>query len=122
MEHAHIQITHVEPYFTEETLRERPSKFERANKLSCFVFETAFTKDGRPPGDVTKQCMRKTVLTSRHFSSLAHFHSVLLLSFCTPFTYIDSSFLPLLHKCRIYTHNTHLAIYIATHTHTPHLS
>lgn len=64
MDHAYIQITHVEPHFTEEMLEERPSKFERANKLSSFVFETAFTKDGRQQGDVARQCMRKTVLTS----------------------------------------------------------
>jgi hypothetical protein len=67
MDHAHIQITHVEPYFTEETILDRPSQFERANKLSSFVFETPFTKDGRQQGDVSKQCMRKTVLTTSHW-------------------------------------------------------
>ena len=63
-EHAYIQITHVEPYFTPEELEERPTNFERENKISRFVFETPFTSDGKPHGDVTKQCMRKTILTS----------------------------------------------------------
>lgn len=63
--HANIQITHVEPHFTRETLGERPSLFERANNLSRFVFETPFTRDGKQQqADVTRQCMRKTVLTS----------------------------------------------------------
>ena len=65
MNHAYIQITHAEPHFTEDTLEERPSVFERQNKLSSFVFETPFTKDGRQQGDVARQCMRKTVLTSK---------------------------------------------------------
>lgn len=65
MEHAHIQITHVEPYFTSEELQKRPTPFERENKISRFVFETPFTKDGKPSSDVTKQCMRKTILTSK---------------------------------------------------------
>ena len=65
MEHAHIQITHVEPYFTPEELQKRQTAFERENKISRFVFETPFTSDGKPHGDVTKQCMRKTILTSK---------------------------------------------------------
>ncbi len=63
-EHAYIQITHVEPYFTPEDLEKRKTKFEMANNISRFVFETPFTKDGKSRGDVTKQCMRKTILTS----------------------------------------------------------
>ena len=64
LDHAHIQITHVEPYFSSEQLQERQTKFEQQNKISRFVFETPFTQDGRTHGDVTKQCMRKTILTS----------------------------------------------------------
>lgn len=63
-EHAYIQITHVEPYFLPEDLERRKTKFERTNNISRFVFETPFTKDGKSRGDVTKQCMRKTILTS----------------------------------------------------------
>ena len=63
-DHAYIQITHVEPYFTAEELERRLTKFERENQISTFVFETPFTQDGKAHGDVTKQCMRKTILTS----------------------------------------------------------
>ncbi len=65
LEHAHIQITHVEPYFTPTDLDERKTKFERENNISKFVFETPFTQDGKAHGDVTKQCTRKTILTSK---------------------------------------------------------
>ncbi len=64
-EHAYIQITHVEPYLLPEDLERRKTKFERTNNISRFVFETPFTKEGKSRGDVTKQCMRKTVLTSK---------------------------------------------------------
>ena len=64
-DHAYIQITHVEPYFTAKELEERKTKFERENQISRFVFETPFTADGKQRGDVTKQCMRKTILTSK---------------------------------------------------------
>jgi len=64
MDHAHIQITHAELYFTPEELQERRTKFEWENKISQFVFETPFTPDGKQYGDVTWQCMRKTILTS----------------------------------------------------------
>ena len=63
-EHAYIQITHVVPYFESEELERRKTKFERENKISKFVYETPFTRNGRTHGDVTKQCMRKTLLTS----------------------------------------------------------
>ena len=64
MDHAHIQITHAEPYFTPEELQERRTKFERENKIGQFVFETPFTPDGKQHGDVTRQRVRKTILTS----------------------------------------------------------
>ena len=63
-DYANIQITHVEPYFTEEMLQERPSQFERTNNLSRFVFEAPFTREGKQQGDVTRQCTRKTIVTS----------------------------------------------------------
>ena len=63
---AFIQITHVLPYFTEEELSERPSKFEREHSLSRFVFEVPFTPSGEARGDIRNQFMRKTQLTSEH--------------------------------------------------------
>ena len=77
LDHAHIQITYVEPYFTAEELQERRTKFERENKISRFVFETPFTPDGRAHGQVTRQCMRKTILTSTCSGhSVQWFHSI----------------------------------------------
>jgi len=55
----------VEPYFSAKELEERKTKFERENNISRFVFKTPFTQEGKSHGDVTKQCMRKTILTSK---------------------------------------------------------
>ena len=63
---AVIQITHVLPYFTEEELLERTSKFEREHSLSKFIFEVPFTPSGGARGDIRDQFMRKTQLTSEH--------------------------------------------------------
>ena len=64
MDKAHIQLVHVEPYFTAEELMERRTPFERQNKLSSFLYETPFTKDGKSRGGTVSQFMRKTVVTS----------------------------------------------------------
>ena len=56
LDHAHIQSTHVELYFTVEEQQERRTKFEWENKISWFVFVTPFTPDSKQRGDVTRQC------------------------------------------------------------------
>ena len=71
LDHAYLQITHVEPFFSPRELEDRKSKFERENNISRFVYETPFTPDGKSHGDVTKQCMRKTVLTSKYRTKLS---------------------------------------------------
>ena len=77
LDHTHIQITYVELHFTTEELQEQKTKFERKNKISRFVFETPFTLDGRAQGQVTRQCMRKTILTSTCSGhSVQWFHSI----------------------------------------------
>ena len=65
LDHAYIQITYVVPYFSTKELEERKCKFERENNISRFTFETPFTQDGKTHGNVTRQCMRKTILTSK---------------------------------------------------------
>ena len=65
LEHAYIQITHVEPFFSPTELDLRKTKFERETRISRFVFESAFTHGDVRSADVTKQCMRKTILTSK---------------------------------------------------------
>ena len=70
MDHAYIQITHVEPYFTEEELEERKTSFERNDRLQRFYFQTPFTKGDKRRGDVSEQWMHKTILTSKSSPSL----------------------------------------------------
>ena len=61
---AYIQITHVVPYFDEKELSERPTKFEREDRISKFIFETPFNTAGKSHGPIANQWMRKTILTS----------------------------------------------------------
>eukprot|EP01094_Clydonella_sp_ATCC50884_P017219 TRINITY_DN2957_c0_g1_i1.p1 TRINITY_DN2957_c0_g1~~TRINITY_DN2957_c0_g1_i1.p1 ORF type:complete len:1831 (-),score=674.61 TRINITY_DN2957_c0_g1_i1:292-5784(-) len=66
----YIQITSVEPYFSEDEICPRNTAFEQRNNLTQFSFFTPFTKGGRKAqaDDVTQQWMRKTVLTvGKHF-------------------------------------------------------
>ena len=73
MDQAYVQITHVEPFFAPEELEERVTRFERENKISRFVYETPFSlEDSKAHGDVTKQCIRKTILTCTYKQSVLH--------------------------------------------------
>ncbi|XP_041349256.1 LOW QUALITY PROTEIN: dedicator of cytokinesis protein 9-like [Gigantopelta aegis] len=62
---AHIQITHVIPYFDDKDNLERLTDFERNNNIRCFMYETPFTKDGKTRGDISQQCKRRTILNSK---------------------------------------------------------
>ena len=42
----------------------RSSEFEQNHNIKTFMFETPFTKDGRPRGAPNEQYKRRTVLTS----------------------------------------------------------
>ncbi|CAG0914598.1 unnamed protein product [Notodromas monacha] len=65
---AHIQITHVTPFFDEHESVTRVSEFERNHNISRFVFETPFTVDGnRAHGKIEDQWKRKTILTTSHW-------------------------------------------------------
>lgn len=64
---AYLQITHVVPYFNYQELVQRTTSFERNDKISRFVFETPFTKSGKVHGSTAEQCMRKTILTVKHW-------------------------------------------------------
>ncbi|XP_064615017.1 dedicator of cytokinesis protein 9-like [Liolophura sinensis] len=63
---AYIQVTHVTPYFTDAELAERQTDFERNNNLKNFMFETPFTKEGKPRGSIPDQYKLRTVLTTSH--------------------------------------------------------
>ena len=62
--YAHIQVTHVTPYFEEKELQKRITEFERQNNIRRFMFETPFTESGKSHGEIHEQCKRRTILVS----------------------------------------------------------
>lgn len=67
---AYIQVTHVTPYFEKYELESRQTEFEQNHNVSCFMFETPFTKEGKARGIPEEQWKRRTILTSKKFISL----------------------------------------------------
>lgn len=67
---AYIQVTHVTPYFEKYELETRQTEFEQNHNVSCFMFETPFTKEGKARGIPEEQWKRRTILTSKFTSSL----------------------------------------------------
>ncbi|XP_035734604.1 dedicator of cytokinesis protein 9-like isoform X2 [Vespa mandarinia] len=63
---AYIQVTHVTPYFDKIELDTRQTEFEQNHNVSCFMFETPFTKDGRVRGNPEDQWKRRTILTTQY--------------------------------------------------------
>lgn len=61
---AYIQVTYVTPYFDTREAGERQTDFERNNNLRRFMYETPFTRNGQPRGEVHEQYKRRTILTS----------------------------------------------------------
>ncbi|KAL7748929.1 hypothetical protein RI367_005577 [Sorochytrium milnesiophthora] len=59
---AYIQITHVEPYFSETDAQGRTTYYERNTSLRKFVYNTPYTKSGKTHGDVESQYLRKVIL------------------------------------------------------------
>jgi hypothetical protein len=61
---AHVQVTHVMPYFDKLEAEDRQTEFEQAHDIRRFMYETPFTLDGKPRGAPAHQWKRRTVLTS----------------------------------------------------------
>ncbi|CAB0016565.1 unnamed protein product [Nesidiocoris tenuis] len=61
---AHIQVTHVTPYWDKNDSLLRVTEFEQNHNISTFMFETPFTKDGKPRGTPAEQYKRRTILTT----------------------------------------------------------
>lgn len=61
---AYIQVTHVIPYFEKTESEMRQTEFEQNHNVSCFMFETPFTKEGKARGSPEDQWKRRTILTS----------------------------------------------------------
>lgn len=63
---AYIQVTHVTPYFEKYDLETRQTEFEQNHNVSCFMFETPFTKEGKARGIPEEQWKRRTILTTQY--------------------------------------------------------
>ncbi|XP_006571706.1 dedicator of cytokinesis protein 9 isoform X1 [Apis mellifera] len=63
---AYIQVTHVTPYFEKFELEIRQTEFEQNHNVLCFMFETPFTKEGKPRGSPEEQWKRRTILTTQY--------------------------------------------------------
>ncbi|KAK3096056.1 hypothetical protein FSP39_022605 [Pinctada imbricata] len=63
---AHIQVTHVTPYFEEKELQKRITEFERQNNIRRFMFETPFTEGGKAQGEIHEQHKRRTIVITTH--------------------------------------------------------
>lgn len=60
-----LQIVSVFPYFTQADLTDRLTEWEQAFNVTSFWFSVPFTTDGsKPSEDFSKQCVRKTILTT----------------------------------------------------------
>ncbi|XP_018313730.1 dedicator of cytokinesis protein 9 isoform X2 [Mycetomoellerius zeteki] len=63
---AYIQVTHVTPYFEKIELEVLQTEFEQNHNVSCFMFETPFTKEGKARGSPEEQWKRRTILTTHY--------------------------------------------------------
>ncbi|XP_046736743.1 dedicator of cytokinesis protein 9 isoform X7 [Diprion similis] len=63
---AYIQVTHVIPYFEKLELEIRVTEFEQNHDMCCFMFETPFTREGKPRGNPEDQWKRRTILTTQY--------------------------------------------------------
>ncbi|XP_057325531.1 dedicator of cytokinesis protein 9 isoform X4 [Microplitis mediator] len=63
---AYIQVTHVTPYFEKMELESRLTEFEQNHDVSCFMFETPFTHEGKPRGNPEDQWKRRTIITTQY--------------------------------------------------------
>lgn len=46
-------------------MEDRQTEFEQNHDISCFMFETPFTKDGKARGNPEEQWKRRTIITSK---------------------------------------------------------
>ncbi|XP_076061952.1 dedicator of cytokinesis protein Ziz isoform X2 [Oratosquilla oratoria] len=63
---AYVQVTHVNPYFTEDERGARQTEFERNNNVSVFMYETPFTLEGKAHGKLEDQWKRRVILTTEY--------------------------------------------------------
>ena len=79
---AYLQLTSVEPHF-DKTLRFE-NCFTKSHDLRRFYFVTPFTKEGKARSDdVTKQWMRKTIITTGQFNFSFYFSNRSCTIICT---------------------------------------
>ncbi|XP_024086053.1 dedicator of cytokinesis protein 9 isoform X2 [Cimex lectularius] len=61
---AYIQVTSVVPYWEKAELVSRQTDFEQNHNVDQFMYETPFTKEGKPRGTPAEQHKRRTILTT----------------------------------------------------------
>ncbi|CAD6189386.1 unnamed protein product [Caenorhabditis auriculariae] len=64
---AYIQITFAEVYLSDDEKMERPTYFQRRNRVNRFMYETPYNLDGNPRGELKSQFKRKTIMTVEEF-------------------------------------------------------
>ncbi|RZF44325.1 hypothetical protein LSTR_LSTR006875 [Laodelphax striatellus] len=64
---AYIQVTHVTVHLSKHELEQRPTEFEQSHDISTFMFETPFTRQGKPRANTpADQWKRRTVLQTEY--------------------------------------------------------
>ncbi|EFA78484.1 DOCK family protein [Heterostelium album PN500] len=64
----YFQIISVDPYHTQDELKERVASFDQNTNLNKFIFEVPFTKSGKAHSDsITDQWKRKTIITTESY-------------------------------------------------------
>lgn len=108
---AYIQVTHVTPYFEKSELEIRQTEFEQNHNVSCFMFETPFTKEGKARGNPEDQWKCRTILTStikRHYCSVLLNYELLLRAYLASIAFLKTRKTKLFYESRLLSsqHNT----------------
>ena len=62
---AYVQVTFVQPYFSEDERAHKVTYFEKQHNVRNFCYETPFTPAGKARGSIDQQWKRKTICTSQ---------------------------------------------------------
>jgi hypothetical protein len=60
---VYCQIIAVEAFFTDDQAALRKTEWDRNCNISEFIYETPFTRSGKPHGDLSEQCKCKNIVT-----------------------------------------------------------
>lgn len=63
---AYVQVTFVQPYFSEDERAHKVTYFEKQHNVRNFCYETPFTPAGKARGSIDQQWKRKTICTTSY--------------------------------------------------------